>query len=147
MKSQVLHTVWCNIPVEAAGEIWHWSLLGVKGLTIIITAITTFVIIFIVSTLGYGPCSILNPQPIIIIIIVASLLAPLPSSLLSSSPPRHHGNTLFGCYCQRLCQKWHCRYLVLVKVLLKSLNVHNQCWKKKNACRSAVIQFFGMASA
>ena len=76
-----------------------------KGLTIIITAITTFVIIFIVSTLGYGPCSILNPQPIIIIIIVASLLAPLPSSLLSSSPPRHHGNTLFGCYCQRLLHK------------------------------------------
>ena len=32
MKSQVLHTVWCNISGEAAGEIWHWSLLGVKGL-------------------------------------------------------------------------------------------------------------------
>ena len=32
MNSQVLHTVWCNIPVEAAGEIWHWSPLGVKGL-------------------------------------------------------------------------------------------------------------------
>ena len=27
MKSQVLHTVWCNIAGEAAGEIWHWSLL------------------------------------------------------------------------------------------------------------------------
>ena len=25
MKSQVLHTVWCNIPGEAAGEIWNWS--------------------------------------------------------------------------------------------------------------------------
>ena len=33
MKSQVLHTVWCNISCEAAGEIWNWSLLGVKGLT------------------------------------------------------------------------------------------------------------------
>ena len=32
MKSQVLHTVWCNISGQAAGEIWHWSLLGVKGL-------------------------------------------------------------------------------------------------------------------
>ena len=32
-KSQVLiHTVWCNITVEATGEIWTWSLLGVKGL-------------------------------------------------------------------------------------------------------------------
>ena len=32
IKSQVLHTAWCNISGEAAGEIWHWSLLGVKGL-------------------------------------------------------------------------------------------------------------------
>ena len=32
MKSQVLHTVWCYISGEAAGEIWNWSLLGVKGL-------------------------------------------------------------------------------------------------------------------
>ena len=33
MKSQVLHyAVWCNISGEAAGEIWDWSLLGVKGL-------------------------------------------------------------------------------------------------------------------
>ena len=33
MKSQVLHTVWCNISGEAAGEIWYdWSLSGVKGL-------------------------------------------------------------------------------------------------------------------
>ena len=32
MKSQVLHTVWCNIFNETAGEIWSWSLLGVKGL-------------------------------------------------------------------------------------------------------------------
>ena len=32
MKSQlVLHTVWCNVSGEAAGEIWNWSLLGVKG--------------------------------------------------------------------------------------------------------------------
>ena len=27
MKSQVLHTVWCYISGEAAGEIWHWSLM------------------------------------------------------------------------------------------------------------------------
>ena len=33
MKSQVLLAVWCNISGEAAGEIWHWSLSGVKGLT------------------------------------------------------------------------------------------------------------------
>ena len=33
MKSQVLHTVWCYISGEAAGEIWNWSLLGVKGLS------------------------------------------------------------------------------------------------------------------
>ena len=32
MKRQVLHTVWCNISGEAAGEIWNWLLLGVKGL-------------------------------------------------------------------------------------------------------------------
>ena len=32
MKSQVLHTVRCYISGEAAGEIWHWSLLWVKGL-------------------------------------------------------------------------------------------------------------------
>ena len=34
MESQVLHTVWCNIAGEAAGEIWNWSFLGVKGLNI-----------------------------------------------------------------------------------------------------------------
>ena len=33
MKSPVLHTVrCCNAVGEAAGEIWNWSLLGVKGL-------------------------------------------------------------------------------------------------------------------
>ena len=35
MKSQVLHTVWWNISGEAVGEIWNWSLLGVKGLSIL----------------------------------------------------------------------------------------------------------------
>ena len=34
MKSQVLHTVWCHISCEAAGEFWHWSLSGVKGLIV-----------------------------------------------------------------------------------------------------------------
>ena len=33
MKTQVLHTVWCIISGEAAGEIWNWSLMGVKWLT------------------------------------------------------------------------------------------------------------------
>ena len=33
MKSQVLLTVWRHISCEAAGEFWHWSLSGVKGLT------------------------------------------------------------------------------------------------------------------
>ena len=32
MKGQVLHTVWRYIFGEATGEIWNWSLLGVKGL-------------------------------------------------------------------------------------------------------------------
>ena len=32
MKIKVLHTVWCNNTGEAEGEIWHWSLMGVKGL-------------------------------------------------------------------------------------------------------------------
>ena len=31
MKSQLLHTVWWDTSGEAAGEIWHWSLLGVTG--------------------------------------------------------------------------------------------------------------------
>ena len=50
MNSQVLHTVWCNIPVEAAGEIWHWSPLAVNGLkewspirSAIIRVITEFI--------------------------------------------------------------------------------------------------------
>ena len=33
MKSQVLHTVWCNFTGEAEGDILTWSLLGVKGLS------------------------------------------------------------------------------------------------------------------
>ena len=33
MKSQVLHTVWRSISGEAAGEIWNWSLSGLKGLS------------------------------------------------------------------------------------------------------------------
>ena len=37
MKGQVLHTVWCNIAGEAAGEIWNWLLLGVKGLRLVYT--------------------------------------------------------------------------------------------------------------
>ena len=39
MKSQVLHTVWCHISCEAAGEFWHWSLSGVKGLTAALLAL------------------------------------------------------------------------------------------------------------
>ena len=31
MKSQVLHTVWCDITDEPAGEVWTSSLSGVKG--------------------------------------------------------------------------------------------------------------------
>ena len=38
MKRHVLHTVWCNISGEAAGEIWKWSLLGVKGLKLDLAA-------------------------------------------------------------------------------------------------------------
>ena len=32
MKSQILHTIWCNIFGEAAGGIWSWSVLGMKEL-------------------------------------------------------------------------------------------------------------------
>ena len=32
-ESQVLHTVWCHISGEVAGEIWNWSLLGVNNLS------------------------------------------------------------------------------------------------------------------
>ena len=28
MKIEVLHTAWCNISGEAAGEVWIWSLFG-----------------------------------------------------------------------------------------------------------------------
>ena len=34
MKSQVLLTLWCNISGDAAEEIWSWSPVGVKGLTL-----------------------------------------------------------------------------------------------------------------
>ena len=34
MKIQVLHIVGCNISAEAAGEIWHWSLLVMKGVNV-----------------------------------------------------------------------------------------------------------------
>ena len=33
MKNPVLYTVWCYISGEAAGEIWSWSLLGLRGFT------------------------------------------------------------------------------------------------------------------
>ena len=35
MKSQILHTVLCNIAGEAAGELLDRSLLGVKGLRLL----------------------------------------------------------------------------------------------------------------
>ena len=34
MERQVLHIMWCDISGEAAGEIWNWSLLWVKGLKV-----------------------------------------------------------------------------------------------------------------
>ena len=45
MKSHVLLTVWCNIcniSGGAGGEIWHWSLSGVKGLKSISLLIDDF---------------------------------------------------------------------------------------------------------
>ena len=36
MKTQVPHTVWCNISGEAAGEIWDWSLPWVKGFKVLL---------------------------------------------------------------------------------------------------------------
>ena len=47
MKGQVLHTVWCKISGEAAGEIWNWSLLGVQGLMVYLGGI-------VVLTLSVG---------------------------------------------------------------------------------------------
>ena len=32
LQSEALHIVWCYNSCEAAGEMWSWSLLGVKGL-------------------------------------------------------------------------------------------------------------------
>ena len=32
MNTQILHNVWCDISAKTAGELWSWSLLGVKGL-------------------------------------------------------------------------------------------------------------------
>ena len=46
MKSQVLLTVWCNISGGAGGEIWHWSLSGVKGLNSFQTRFKWFSIAF-----------------------------------------------------------------------------------------------------
>ena len=34
MRRQILHTLWCYMSGEAAEEIWNWSLLGGKGLTL-----------------------------------------------------------------------------------------------------------------
>ena len=44
MKIHVLDAVWCIISGEAAGEIWHWSLLGVEGLMhLLIEALPIFI--------------------------------------------------------------------------------------------------------
>ena len=58
MKSQVLHTVWCHISCEAAGEFWHWSLSGVKGLKnrALLTGRRTLLRMFI------GMCTCLFPR-------------------------------------------------------------------------------------
>ena len=32
MKAKFFYTVWGDISDEVPGEIWYWSLLGVKGL-------------------------------------------------------------------------------------------------------------------
>ena len=63
MKSQDLHTVWCNISGETAGEIWDWSLAGVKGLnkigqlnaTLEDPRLRSHAQSFFLSTTGQGP--------------------------------------------------------------------------------------------
>ena len=42
MKSQIIHTVLCNIAGEAAGELLDRSLLGVKGLTLSLPRVINF---------------------------------------------------------------------------------------------------------
>ena len=60
MKSQVLLTVWCHISGEATGEIWHWSLSGVKGLTNQIDVKYVFPRCRFAQCHWHGPC--LVPQ-------------------------------------------------------------------------------------
>ena len=50
MKSQVLHTVWCDISGEDAGEIWDWSFLGVTGLRSLVGTYMQSVHYFVPST-------------------------------------------------------------------------------------------------
>ena len=68
MKSQVLHTVSCHISCETAGEFWHWSPSGVKGLRYFNTnvALTPFAmtghallrsVLFLLLCLGNEPDS------------------------------------------------------------------------------------------
>ena len=47
LNAQIIDTLpgcynWCNIFGEAVGEIWHWSLLGVKGLILLLPRVINF---------------------------------------------------------------------------------------------------------
>ena len=65
MKSQVLHTVWCYISGEAAGEIWHWSLLGVKGFVIISNAVAVIIVIlYHINIATYAPVTLPDQEAI-----------------------------------------------------------------------------------
>ena len=87
MKREVLHTVWCNISGEAAGEIWHWSLLRVKGLIMRVMSESDWSIQTLARnrTVGWANRTFeLSPLPLFF-----PLPLPLPSSpvpLISSFP-------------------------------------------------------------
>ena len=46
-KAKFFIHMWCNISGEAAGEIWSWSLLGVKGLTLASHSIKLFYVLLV----------------------------------------------------------------------------------------------------
>ena len=102
MESQVFHTVWCNITGEAAGEIWTWSLLRVKGLK---------VILFLIYANFAGACRSATPPrpqwrgrlgPDSVHIRIKGIkcgrglrLSLFVVYLSFYGPERHHGNTPF----------------------------------------------------
>ena len=82
MKSQVLHTVWCNVSGEAAGEIWSWSL---KVLRLLCTHLMLQTEVGV--TLASTPR---DRAGFLIIAMLFSLLISLPVYYLARSVLQHH---------------------------------------------------------